>query len=68
MLRENQYILRQVNLALDLLLSVAAFFIAHAVRQGLNEFVFPSMAIASLRDYLWLLPVAAGRDHPDADV
>lgn len=57
MLRENQYILRQVNLALDLLLCLAAFFIAHALRQGLNMYVLPSIAIATLGDYLWLLPV-----------
>lgn len=56
MLRENQYILRQVNIALDVLLSIAAFFIAHLLRQALNVYVFPDWAVASLGNYLRLLP------------
>lgn len=59
MLRENQYILRQVNLALDLLLGAVAFLIAHAVRQALNVYVFPNWAIATLAANLPLLPVVA---------
>jgi FlaA1/EpsC-like NDP-sugar epimerase len=56
MLRENQYILRQINIALDLLLSIVAFFLAHLIRQALNIYVFPDWSVASLSNYIRLLP------------
>ncbi len=58
MLRENQYILRQVDLALDLVLGVVAFFLAHAVRQVLMRYVVPDLILpARLEQYLWLVVV-----------
>jgi exopolysaccharide biosynthesis polyprenyl glycosylphosphotransferase len=57
MLRENQYILRQVNIGLDLVLSVAAFFLAHLLRQGLNIYVFPDWRVSTLANYINLLPI-----------
>ncbi|MCL5271654.1 MAG: sugar transferase [bacterium] len=59
MLRENRYILRQANIAFDLALSVAAFLISHLARQGLHDLLPPGwLETASLRNYIWLLPVA----------
>lgn len=58
MLRETQYILRQVNIVLDLLVGVAAFFVAHLIRQGLMMYVAPDLIKpATLATHLWLLPV-----------
>ncbi|OPZ07701.1 MAG: putative sugar transferase EpsL [candidate division BRC1 bacterium ADurb.BinA292] len=57
MLRESQYILRQVNIALDLLLGAAAFLIAHALRALLSIYIVPGFVSPStLGYYLWLLP------------
>jgi exopolysaccharide biosynthesis polyprenyl glycosylphosphotransferase len=58
MLRENQYILRQVHLILDLLLALAAFFIAHLLRQAINIYLLWWMQPATLADYYWLAPLA----------
>ena len=58
MLRENQYILRQVDLALDLALGVAAFFVAYGVRQVLMRYVIPDLILpARLDQFLWLVVV-----------
>ena len=58
MLRERQYILRQVNIAADLLVGVASFFVAHGIRQGLMMYVAPDLIKpATLSTHLWLLPV-----------
>ena len=59
MLRESQYILRQINIVLDLVLCVVAFFVAHAIRHVLSIYVAPGLLEPStMAYYRWLLPVA----------
>ncbi len=59
MLRESQYILRQVNIALDLALCVGAFFVAHGIRTLLSVYVLAGSIKPSTMDYyVWLLPAA----------
>ncbi len=59
MLRERQYILRQVNVGLDLLLTAAAFFIAHLLRELISRFIAPdAVPPAHITNYLWLLAAA----------
>ncbi|MCE5229933.1 sugar transferase [bacterium] len=59
MLREKQYILRQITVALDLVLTAAAFFAAHVLRTLISMFLAPDLVPPSrLMYYVWLLPVA----------
>lgn len=57
MLREYNYILRRFNIASDLLLSVAAFFLAHAMRHLISVYLAPQITPASIGAYIWLLPL-----------
>ncbi len=59
MLREKQYILRQMNVGSDLLLVAAAFFVAHLLRTVISMYLAPDLIPPSrIVYYLWLLPVA----------
>lgn len=59
MLREKQYILRQMNVGSDLVLTAAAFFIAHLLRTVISMYIAPDLVPPSrIVYYLWLLPVA----------
>ncbi|MEN6626355.1 MAG: sugar transferase [Candidatus Sumerlaeia bacterium] len=51
--------MRQVNVGLDLVLTAAAFFVAHGLRTAISLYVAPGLVPPSrLLNYVWLLPVA----------
>lgn len=55
MLREYNYILRKANIAVDCLLSLAAFFVAHYLRVFLAIYIAPQIiSPAPMTAYLWL--------------
>lgn len=55
MLRENNYILRQVNIAADFALSIAAFFAAHVVRYYGHQYYPRYISPAPWEHYAWIL-------------
>lgn len=54
MLREHNYILRQVNIGVDFCLGIAAFFSAHLARNFASRYV-PGMNEAPVQHYDWIL-------------
>jgi exopolysaccharide biosynthesis polyprenyl glycosylphosphotransferase len=56
MLRENQYVLRQISLVLDIILCVLAILVTDWIRQLLSEYIIPTrLKPGHISQYLWLV-------------
>jgi lipopolysaccharide/colanic/teichoic acid biosynthesis glycosyltransferase len=58
MLREKQYILRQVTIALDAFMTLLALALAYAARQAIQAAWPDALAVMWFRAHVWLIPVA----------